>query len=129
MGEDSPITREEIHRSFIGIAAVVVLIVVSSLLLVTSFWYVWPLLLVLALVLIAFLTASKKTWRCPSCGRSYQISVLQDFLAFHGLERRADGRFYEWKMLRCPRCSTRSRSFPVDEKGAPPWDGGDHPDR
>jgi hypothetical protein len=120
MDEDSSISKRELRQSLIGIIVIVVVIVTSSLLLVTPFWYVWPMILALSLVLIAFLTASKKMWRCPSCGRSYHISVLQDFLAFHGLERRADGRYFEWKMLRCPRCGVRSRSYPVDEKGAPP---------
>jgi uncharacterized C2H2 Zn-finger protein len=116
--EGSPITKQEVGRSVIGILVIVVVIVASASLLATPLWYLWPIILVISLVLIAFLTVSKKTWRCPSCGESYRISILQDFLAFHGVERR-DGHYYEWKRLRCPRCGISSRSFPFDEGDGP----------
>jgi|GEM_PF-2317030 len=109
----SPITKKEVGRSIIGILVIVVVIVASALLLATPLWYLWPFILAISLVSIALLIVSKKLWRCPNCGGSYQISVLQDFLAFHGVERR-DGLYYEWKRLRCPRCGIRSRSYPVD---------------
>jgi ribosomal protein S27AE len=119
MDEGSPLTKQEIGRSFIGTLVIVVVIVASALLLGTPLWYLWPFILVISLVSIAFLTVSKKMWRCPSCGESYRISVLQDFLAFHGVERRG-GRYFEWKRLRCPRCGVKSKSFPVDVKDGTP---------
>jgi rubredoxin len=119
MEEGSPITKRELGRSIIGITVIVVIIGASALLLATPLWYIWPFILVISLLSIVFLTASKKMWRCPSCGRSYRISVLQDLLAFHGVERR-EGLYYEWKKLRCPMCGVKSRSYPVDERGGPP---------
>jgi uncharacterized C2H2 Zn-finger protein len=114
-----PVTDGELRSSLLGLIIIVIVIAASALLLLTTFWFVWPMILVLALVIIAYITASKKLWRCPSCGKTYRISVLQDFLAFHGLEKGVDGRYYEWKDLKCPSCGERSRAYPVSDHDGP----------
>ena len=108
-----PITRKEWHISLVWISVILMVLLVSSLLLFTTFWFIWPLIVVVILVAVGSLTGSKKSWQCPSCGAIYKITALQDFLAPHGISKGSQGELLEWKSLKCTSCSKRSKCFPV----------------
>jgi DNA-directed RNA polymerase subunit RPC12/RpoP len=118
MTDRAPISKRELKTS----AAVLVLliggIIVSSILLVTSYWFLWPIITVCLLVAVGYFSASKYSYQCPNCKKEFKITVLQDFFAPHGISRGPSGELYEWKLLKCPSCGSRSKCFRVESAKA-----------
>lgn len=118
MTNRAPISKGELKTS----AAVLVLliggIIVSSILLVTSYWFLWPIITVCLLVAVGYFSASKYSYQCPNCKKEFKITALQDFFAPHGISRGPSGELYEWKLLKCPSCASRSKCFRVESAKA-----------
>jgi len=113
MSQPVPVPKSEIKVSLALIAVLVIVVAVSSLLMLTPYWYLWPVILGVVLVLVAYFSASKHLYRCPNCGEEFRISALQDFFAPHGISRNPDGELLEWKLLKCPSCSKREKCYRV----------------
>jgi hypothetical protein len=116
MAESTPVSKRELQQSILFIALVVAVIVLSALLLVTSYWFVWPIIVAGVLVGVGYFSASKHPYQCPSCSEPFTISALQDFFAPHGITKGPNGEVYEWKLLKCPNCSKRAKCYRTGQK-------------
>jgi hypothetical protein len=115
MSKQAPISKRELKTSLPLIASIVGVFALSSLLLATQYWFVWPVIIACLLVTVGYFTASKDTYQCPSCEKTFKITAKQDFFAPHGITKNSNGQLFEWKLLKCPKCNKREKSFRAKE--------------
>jgi fatty-acid desaturase len=115
MIKQTQISKRELKTSLLLIALMIGIIALSSLLLVTQYWFIWPAIIVCILVTIGYFVASKGSYQCPTCRKSFKITKLEDFFALHGITKTSNGQLYEWKLLRCPGCSKREKCYRVSD--------------
>ena len=108
------ISKRELKTSAAVIALLITAIIISSTLLVTSYWFLWPIIIVCLLLAVGYFSATKYSYRCPNCMEEFKITALQDFFAPHGISRGSNGELYEWKLLKCPSCNKRVKCFRVE---------------
>ena len=101
-GKASAVPKKEIKQSVLVIVLLIGIIVISTPLLLSSYWFVWPIIVVCLLIGVGYFSVSKHPYQCPSCNKQFRITALQDFFAPHGISRGSNGEVYEWKMLKCP---------------------------
>jgi hypothetical protein len=111
MIKQEPISKKELKKSVYLIGLIVGILVVSSLLLFTQYWFVWPAIIVVVLIIVGYFFASKNFYKCPSCENEFKITALQDFFAPHGLTKDSNGQLFEWKLLKCPKCNKREKCY------------------
>jgi hypothetical protein len=114
MDKIQSITKSEMRRSLGFILLLVIVLGVSTLLFWTPVWYLWFPIVIIILGIIAYTAASKSHYLCPVCHEQFTITALQDFFAPHGITK-IDGKWVEWKLLKCPKCLTRSKCYPLQE--------------
>ena len=113
MVKPAPVSKKEIKWSILVITLFIGAIVISTPILLTSYWFVWPIIVVCLLVGLGYFSASKHPYQCSLNHEPFTITVLQDFFAPHGVSKDPNGEVYEWKMLKCPGCKKRQKCFRV----------------
>ena len=111
MSKQVPISKRELKMSLLLIILILGVIALSSLVLATQYWFVWPAIVACLLVAVGYFAASKDTYKCPSCGKAFTITKLQDFFAPHGITKGPNRQLFEWKLLKCPGCNRREKCF------------------
>ena len=115
MAKPAPVSKKEIKQSGLIIALLIGAIVISTPLLFTSYWFVWPVIVVCLLLGVGYFSVSKHPYKCSSSHQPFTISALQDFFAPHGISKGSNGEVYEWKLLKCPQCHRREKCYRVEQ--------------
>jgi uncharacterized C2H2 Zn-finger protein len=72
---------------------------ISSYLLLPGYWYFWLPIVVSVLALLVRWHAKNFAYRCPRCGKVFEVSTFEDFLGPNGVNK---------KYLKCPICRRRA---------------------
>ncbi len=91
----------------------VAVVLVGAYLLLPAYWYVFAVLVAGGLLLLVTWHARAFAYRCPSCGRRFEVSALVDLVSPQGVGRDEHGHAVGWKLLRCPDCHRFVRAVVV----------------
>jgi hypothetical protein len=93
------VTKKDWFRTAFLFFISIIILGISTLLLLPGYWYFWLLIFIVALSLFLKWHAKNFAYRCPRCGRVFEISVLEDLLSPNGVNK---------KYLQCPICKRRA---------------------
>ena len=97
--------RRDVIRSVVYISIYVIVIGASAFYLLPRFWYLWAVLVLVGVLVLVNWHKGQTAYRCPNCEHIYEISLLTDLTAPHGVNR--DGG---WLLLRCPNCRQKRKT-------------------
>ena len=97
-------TRKDWIKGIASLVIFVVAITLGSLLLFTDYWYLWPILLVVGVLILVLRQTRQFACRCRTCGHQFDISFLSNLLAPHGVDQGGS-----WQWLKYPSCQKRRK--------------------
>ena len=73
-------------------------------------WF-FAVMVMLAGIWISVATMTRRSgYRCRKCGHVFQVPVLVNFVTLAHMAKEADGTYYSYKTLTCPRCKQRTKA-------------------
>ncbi len=103
-------TKEDWKKTIIYLIIYLSSIVIAAILLLPIYWYIWVLIIVSGMIILAFWHAQKAHYHCTNCGNEFQVSILTDLISPQGLGRDNSGKTYGWKYVKCPSCGKRMKA-------------------
>ncbi|HJX23382.1 MAG TPA: hypothetical protein VJ574_03110 [Candidatus Bathyarchaeia archaeon] len=70
----------------------------------------WVCVVLCSLLLMVRWHSRNVTYLCPACGSVFNISLVNDLLSPHGVDKGGG-----WKLLTCPRCGLHARASALSE--------------
>jgi uncharacterized C2H2 Zn-finger protein len=89
------VTKNEWFRTALLLYIFITILGICTVLLLPGYWYFWLLLFIVALALILEQHAKNFAYRCPRCGKVFEISALENLLRPAVVNK---------KYLKCPIC-------------------------
>ncbi|RJS49669.1 MAG: hypothetical protein CIT03_02450 [Methanobacterium sp.] len=103
-------TKEDWKKTIIYLIFYLSSIVIAAILLLPIYWYIWVLIIVSGMIILAFWHSQKALYHCTNCGNEFQISILTDLISPQGLDKDNSGKTYGWKYVKCPACGKRMKA-------------------
>ena len=104
-------TREETIRAVKFVGLFVAVIAAWAFLLLPDYWYTWVLMIIAGIYLLVEWDTQTSGYRCPNCGKVFEISFLRNLVSPHGISGAGlTGTGGGWKYLKCPGCGKRARA-------------------
>ncbi|GAB6056476.1 hypothetical protein JCM15415_17920 [Methanobacterium movens] len=103
-------TTEDWKKTIIYLIVYLSSIVIAAILLLPLYWYIWVIIIVSGMIILAFSHSQKALYHCTNCGNEFQISIFTDLISPQGLGRDDSGKTYGWKYVKCPSCGTRMKA-------------------
>lgn len=98
-------TRHDYLKSAIFLSLYLLAIGVGAFLLLPDYWLAWGLVVLVGLGLLVYWHKSATAYRCPNCGHVYTLTLLQDLVAPHRVDKGGG-----WLLLKCPSCKQRHKT-------------------
>jgi len=78
-------TREETIRAVKFVGLFVAVIAAWAFLLLPDYWYTWVLMIIAGIYLLVEWDTQTSGYRCPNCGKVFEISFLRNLVSPHGI--------------------------------------------
>ncbi|MDW7732362.1 MAG: zinc ribbon domain-containing protein [Methanolobus sp.] len=91
-------TKADWHRTIGLLLIFFTVITASSFLLLPGHWYIWHSIVALGMLIIIAWHTKNFAYRCPNCGKTFDISIITNFLGLNNFDK---------KYLKCPHCGKR----------------------
>jgi hypothetical protein len=98
-GEYWQVTKKDWFQTAFRLFVFITILGISSVLLLLGYWYFWLLIVVAVPVLFVEWHTKNFAYRCPRCGKVFEISALGALLGPNGVKN---------KYLKCPLCRRRA---------------------
>jgi DNA-directed RNA polymerase subunit RPC12/RpoP len=93
------VTERDWGKTSMLLLLFVTVVSLSSVFLLTEHWYFWFLIVVVGLLSLVIWHTKSFAYRCPRCGKIFEISIIEDLIGPNSVDR---------KYLKCPDCRKRS---------------------